>query len=147
MERLNAMSDDSNRSMWFGVLVGVFLVSSCSAYEVPRESLPVAGPTIIEVSPWAVVVGSGSTHVVFVRVMDRDKNPVPNQVVFASVEDPSVANIEEKALTDGDGLARFTVTGIGMPYYSEIVFSAGSVSKSIYVWKKGYGPFFWHRRF
>ncbi len=120
----------------------VFVFSCAEYYNVPREEpLPATGPAIIEASPWAVVVGSGTTHIVFVKVMDRDKRPIPNQRVSARVEDPSVAIIDEGALTDEKGLARFTVTGIGMPWYSEIMFSTDSVSTKIYVWKYGYSPF------
>ncbi|HHT9120323.1 MAG TPA: hypothetical protein ACFYD3_07260 [Candidatus Hypogeohydataceae bacterium YC41] len=126
--------------------VAVFL-SSCAQYgeteaPIPKEELPATGPAILDVSPWAVeVAGSGDTQIVFVKVMDRDKNPIPDVPVYAKVEDPSVATIDEKAVTDKKGLARFVVTGIGMPSYSQIVFTAGSASTKIYVWKRGWGPY------
>ena len=34
---------------------------------------------------------------------------------------------------DKKGLARFTVMGIGMPWYSEIIFTADSIYSKIYV--------------
>jgi hypothetical protein len=104
--------------------------------------LPQTGPAILEATPWRVVVGSGGdTQIVFVKVMDRDKRPIPNQTVYAEVLDPSVARIDEQAVTDEKGLARFTVTSVGMPWYSYINFHTDSIYTQIYVWQAGWGPF------
>ena len=147
MKGLNRLIPGVGGRLCYAVFAGLVLMSSCANYSTPKELLPATGPAIMEISPWAVEVGgSGDTQIVFVKVMDRDRNPVIGQSVSARVEDPSVAIIEESALTDKNGLARFTVTGIGMPWYSEIIFTADSISSNIYVWKIGYGPF-WHRRF
>ena len=87
------------------------------------------------------VAGSGDTKVVFVKVMDGDKRPIPDQTVSATIEDTSVATIEEHEVTNEKGLARFTVTGIGMPTFTKLTFTAGSVSTKIDVWKIGWGPY------
>lgn len=150
MKGLNSTIPDARELFLCTVFAGLVFLSSCAGYNgytgynVPRESLPPSGPAIMEASPWAVVVGSGTTHIVFVKVMDRDRRPIPNQTVSANVENPCVATIEEHGSTDEKGLARFTVTGIGMPWYSQITFATDSISTKIYVWKRGWGPF-WNR--
>lgn len=138
------------KRLWYVVFAVLVFMSSCAEYEKPggieheRQSgpLPATGPAFLEVSPWAVEVsGSGDTEVVFVKVMDSDKRPIPNQTVSATIEDTSVATIEEHEVTDKKGLARFTVTGIGMPTFTKLTFTADSVSTKIDVWKMGYGPY------
>ncbi|OHB87880.1 MAG: hypothetical protein A3E19_01105 [Planctomycetes bacterium RIFCSPHIGHO2_12_FULL_52_36] len=134
--------------LWCAVFASMVFLSSCAEYSVPSVpsapsgSLPATGPAFLEVSPWAVeVAGSGDTEVVFVKVMDSDKRPIPDQTVSATIEDTSVATIEDHEVTDKKGLARFTVTGIGMPTSTKLTFTAGSVSTKIDVWKMGYGPY------
>lgn len=141
------------KQLWYVVFAVLVFMSSCAEYEspsgpppAPHDSpsglLPAAGPAFLEVSPWAVEVsGSGDTKVVFVKVMDSDKRPIPNQTVFATIEDTSVATVEEHEVTDEKGLARFTVTGIGMPTFTKLTFTADSVSTKIDVWKIGWGPY------
>lgn len=149
MECSYTIVSTASSRFWSVVLMTLVFLSSCAEYDgynVPKGPLPAMGPAVIEASPWAVVVGSGTTHPVFVRVMDRDRNPIFNQTVYAQVEDPSVAIVDESAVTDEKGLARFIVTGVGMPDYSEITFTADSIFTKIYVWKRGYGPF-WHGRY
>lgn len=140
----------SRKRLGYVVFAAMVFMSSCAEYEKPggvehgvqSGPLPTTGPAILEVSPWAVeVTGSGDTEIVFVKVMDSDKRPLADQTVFATIEDTSVAFIEDHEVTDKKGLARFTVTGVGMPTFTKLTFTAGSVSTKIDVWKMGYGPY------
>lgn len=148
MKYSNTTIPDARNHLWCAVFASMVFLSSCAEYSVPSVPsapsgpLPATGPAFLEVSPWAVeVAGSGDTEVVFVKVMDRDKRPIPDQLVSATIEDTSVATIEDHEVTDKKGLARFTVTGIGMPTFTKLTFTAGSVSTKIDVWKMGYGPY------
>lgn len=148
MKCSNTTIPDVRNHLWCAVFASMVLLSSCAEYSVPSVPsapsgpLPATGPAFLEVSPWAVeVTGSGDTEVVFVKVMDHDKRPIPDQIVYATIEDTSVATIEDHEVTDKKGLARFTVTGIGMPTFTTLTFTADSVSTKIYVWKIGWGPY------
>jgi len=153
MKYSNTTIPDARNHLWCAVFASMVFLSSCAEYESPGGPLspphdnpsgllPAAGPAFLEVSPWAVeVAGSGDTKVVFVKVMDSDKRPIPDQTVSATIEDTSVATIEEHEVTNEKGLARFTVTGIGMPTFTKLTFTAGSVSTKIDVWKIGWGPY------
>ena len=145
MKCSNTIISDVRNLLWLVVFASLVFLSSCAGYNnVPRESLPATGPALMEVSPWAVeVFGYGDTTIVFVKVMDRDSNPIPDQKVFATMEDPAVANIEEHEVTDKKGLARFTITAGGMPSSTELTFTADTASTKIHVWKAGYGPYGW----
>ena len=148
MKCSNTTIPDVRNHLWCAVFASMVFLSSCVEYSVPSVpsapggQLPATGPAFLEVSPWAVeVTGSGDTEVVFVKVMDSNKRPIPDQTVSATIEDTSVATIEEHEVTNEKGLARFTVTGIGMPTFTKLTFTAGSVSTKIDVWKMGYGPY------
>ncbi|HHT9118571.1 MAG TPA: hypothetical protein ACFYD1_08055 [Candidatus Hypogeohydataceae bacterium YC38] len=92
------------------IIVDLFL-SACANYTLPPQAFPpdYTGPVRLRrTSPWATVVGSGSCHYVFVKVMDKTKKPLPNQTVVATIENPAVAWIDEpKRVTDEKGLAIF----------------------------------------
>lgn len=119
---------------------------SCATYHPPPEMFPpdYTGPAFIEGSPWATVVGGGSSHHIFAKVMDKYRNPMPGQIVTATFdyEDEPIAYLyDNQAVTDENGVAEFYLVGIGFPGYTTLTLTSGGVSTRVYVWTLGYGPF------
>ncbi|MFQ5863300.1 MAG: hypothetical protein ACE5IC_09305 [Candidatus Brocadiales bacterium] len=128
------------------VILTALVLCSCATYYPPPEAFPpdYTGPAIMEGSPWATVVGSGSCHYIFAKVMDKYRNPLAGQTVTAAFdyEDESVAYFyDNEAVTDENGVAEFFLVGIGFPGYTTVTFTSGEASTSVYVWTRGYGPF------
>lgn len=116
---------------------------SCQTYA-PQRDASVIGPDrggYIEVTPWAILISSGDTKNVYVTVRDRNGNPVPGQVVHASIEEPFVAVINDTAVTDANGIALFTATGLGVASKSTITFTSDGLSYTLDVWNS------WYKRF
>ena len=125
------------------LLTTLFIVSCQSS--VPLRDTPVTGPNqtaaSIEVIPWEILTASGDTENVYVTILDRNGNPVPNQIVSASIEAPFVAIINETAATNADGVALFTATGLGVADKSTITFTSDGLSYKLDVWNA------WYKRF
>ena len=122
----------------------VLLTVSCQS-NAPLRDTPVTGPdqtaASIEVIPWAILISSGDTKNVYVTILDRNGNPVPNQTVSASIEAPFVAIINETAATNADGVALFTATGLGVADKSTITFTSDGLSYTLDVWNAWYKNF------
>ncbi len=111
------------------LLWGVFL-SSCSQYEVPRD---VVGPVYIEVSPHEIIASGGSSQTIWVKVLDAGRNPVPEVQVHARSDTPARVTVSpERLLTNGEGVAVFTASGISrFPGAAHIIFDAEGLSASV----------------
>lgn len=124
-------------------LVTLFMVS-CEPYIPPKDISPI-GPNrtaaSIEVIPWELRVSSGDTENAYVTILDQNGNPMPNQIVYASIEEPFVAIINDTAVTDADGVALFTATGLGVADKSTITFTSGGLSYKLDVWNSWYRAF------
>lgn len=119
---------------------------SCATTRPTPDAFPpdYTGPAIIEGSPWATVVGSGSCHYVYAKVLDKYGNPLPDQAVTATFEyddEPVAYFYDEEMITDKNGVAEFFAVGIGWPGYNKIIFRSGKASASVYIWTRGYSPF------
>ncbi|HHT9121166.1 MAG TPA: Ig-like domain-containing protein [Candidatus Hypogeohydataceae bacterium YC41] len=91
-------------------------------------------PAYMEVSPTAVSAADGEVHKVWVTVLDKNKNPLPNVLVTASSDTPNRASVEpEQVKTDERGKAVFTIKGVA--YFSGsraiITFKAGDVAAKV----------------
>lgn len=118
--------------------------TSCHPYTPPRELTTIStGYTVayIEVTPWELRIGNGDIEYVYVRIFDLNRNPIPNRIVNASIEEPFVAIIDDTAITNPDGLAVFKVTGLGFPAKSTIRFTSDGVSYTLDVWDSWYKAF------
>ena len=126
------------------LLLAMLFIVSCQS-SAPLRDTPVAGPNqtaaSIEVIPWAILITSGDTKNVYVTILDRNGNPVPNQTVSASIEAPFVAVINDTAVTNADGVALFTATGLGFADKSTITFTSDGLSYTLDVWNAWYKNF------
>ncbi len=125
--------------------VTISLSVACHPYPVHEEQLTTGTDktvTYIEVVPWeSIVGGAGDITYVYVRRLDQSKNPVPDHTVKASIEEPFVATINEAAVTDADGLAVFTVTGVGIKDKTNITFTIDGISYTLDLWNSWYHAF------
>lgn len=130
--------------MW--VYLSIFLLglllSSCvaqapkaaltSAYRPTGETTKI--PAYIEVIPWFVGVQSGSVVNIYVTVLDQNRRPLAGQEVRATIAEPAVARLNSsRRITDENGKAVFTLTGIAFPEITTLTFYAGSVSSTIII--------------
>jgi hypothetical protein len=126
------------------LLLATLFIVSCQS-SAPLRDTTVAGPNrtaaSIEVIPWAILITSGDTKNVYVTILDRNGNPVPNQPVSASIEAPFVAVINDTAVTNADGVALFTATGLGFADKSTITFTSDGLSYTLDVWNAWYKNF------
>ena len=125
--------------------VTILLSVACHPYPVHEEQLATGTDktvTYIEVTPWeSIIGGAGDIAYVYVRLLDQSKNPVPDHTVKASIEEPFVATINEAVVTDADGLAVFTVTGVGIQDKTNITFTADGIFYTQDLWNSWYHAF------
>ncbi|HHT9119825.1 MAG TPA: hypothetical protein ACFYD3_04675 [Candidatus Hypogeohydataceae bacterium YC41] len=123
-------------------VVLALLFISCAQYQQVPDSFPQGykGPAYMDVSYAGIILSSGRDFPVFVKVMDKDKNPLPSTMVTARLDGPNVAYFDrDQVATDKNGIAKFNIRGTGFlswPVYATVTFTAGELSKSIEV----YGP-------
>ncbi|MHC4197564.1 MAG: Ig-like domain-containing protein [Planctomycetota bacterium] len=125
-------------------LITLLFLTSCHPYTQPKELFtvsPSSPAAYIEVSPWEVQVGNGDIKYVYVRILNQKRNPISNRIVHAYIEEPFVATINDTAVTNANGLAVFTVTGLGFPDKSTIRFTSDGKSYSLDVWESWYKSF------
>lgn len=106
------------------------LLQSCAQYEIPKG---VSGPASMEVSPHEITAGSGEHQTIWVTVLDGERKPLPNVLVKANSDMPNRASVTpESSLTNDEGIAVFTVTGIArVPGSAHITFTADGVSDEV----------------
>lgn len=110
------------------LLLGTVITTS-SAETLSTEMLE---PASIEASPWYVTAGSGELHNIYVTVLDKNGNPLPNVLVRASSDMLERALVEpESLLTNEEGKAVFTIRGLYFPGKAYITFEAGGVSDQV----------------
>ena len=123
------------------VLLASLFVSCAEQQQIP-VSFPqdYTGPAYMDVSYAGVILRSGEEFPVYVKVMDKDKNPLPSVTVTASLDGPNVAYFaKDHVATDASGVAKFDVRGTGLPSWPTpvtVTFTAGEISSGIEV----YGP-------
>lgn len=119
----------------------LLFLNSCAYNGLSLEAFPSAyeGPAYMEISPNWVSVCNGSTETVFITVLDKDRKPIPNQVVRGAVvagggSSPTAYFLNNSSITDEEGRATFLVAGLMYPGWSSLVFTSGDISYALDLW-------------
>lgn len=112
------------------ILFLAVLLQSCAQHDISKD---VGGPAYIEVSSYEITAGSGEHQTIWVTVMDSGRKPLPNVPVNAKSDMPNRASVTpESMLTNDEGIAIFTVTGISsIPGRAYITFTADGLSAGV----------------
>lgn len=112
------------------ILFLTITLPSCAQQEISKE---VSGSVFIEAIPFEITAESGEHLTIWVTVMDSKRKPLPNVLVQAESDTPSRALVTpESLLTNDEGVAIFTVTGIShMPSRAHITFTTDGLSAEV----------------
>jgi outer membrane protein assembly factor BamB len=90
----------------------------------------VAAPYSIELEPSSLEIKENQSKEITAIVKDKDGNALGNQTVTAEISDTDVVSADSQQITDENGEALFTVTGVGSGI-TDIAFSTGSATASL----------------
>lgn len=131
-----------NRMKYTLTVLATLWLSSCATYYPPPVVFPqdYSGPAYMEISHSMGTLTSGASFPIFVKVMDKDGNPIVGEIVTVGIDEPALAYFFiDRKTTNKDGIAEFLIMGLDFPTwpdYATVTFSAGQLIKSI----KVYGP-------